>query len=241
MDLLNAVEEHLATTESSSTKSNKSLFDLYAEILKTPKLVKSVSWTDGVGIRDGILKNAPSEMAAVASQWRVNPSTLAKQNAEMINFNAYFCGAAQNPKKQVIFEFFLMHCMNASMFWSVFLKLDWITDEQKCRMLEMKGWVDLAMLVGMGSPELRIEEIKEYKPKRPGGWDTILERVLSYDTDDAHTPKLIRALLHGQEVCKPYEKEEGWPVQGEMWLQLAHMGKCFLFHLLVVYDTPVTH
>ena len=234
------MEEHIATTKSSSTTGTKTLFDLQAEILKQPKLVNSVSYADGSSIRDGILKRAPSEMAAVASQWRVHPSSLARQTAEMINFNAYLSGAAQNPKKQVIFDFFLMHCLNASMFWSVFLNLDWITDEQKCRMLEMKGWVDLAMYVGMGSPELRVEEIKEYQPKSPGGWDSILAQVLKYDTDDAHTPKLIRALLHAQQVCQPYEKEQGWPVQGDMWLQLAHMGMCLVCVSLPPTSPPVT-
>lgn len=176
-DLIDKVES--APAPPAPASEHGILFTLQQEILTTPKLVKSVNPSQGVPVRDGILKTAPNEMVAIASQWRVTPSDLRRKTAEMINFCAFQALAAQRPDKHVQIDFVFMHCVNASIFFSAFLALDWLSAEQKCRLLQMKGWLDLALYVAQGSPELKVEEITGYKPKIPGDWDSIVRRTVA--------------------------------------------------------------
>jgi len=208
----------------SATSSPKSLVQLIHDIRENSSLRSAPHWGDGNKVRDGIIARAADEMIKVASQWRVDPSELNHKAAEMINADAYFTGAAQNPPKKVKIDFFYMHCMNCSIFFSSFLEQDWMKVEDKVRLLEWKGRVDLAMYASRASPELKIEEIKEYKPKHNGGWEGVIKRVDVLD-DDGHAAKLIRALANGELRSKEFEDQggEAFPIKGDMWLKLAHM------------------
>lgn len=85
-------------------------------------------------------------------------------------------------------------------------------------------------------PEPLLDEIVEYVPKRRGEvngeggkgdeWEGIFERVVGRD-DDGHACKLVRALRHGEEVCRAYygDGDERFRVKEGMWLQLGHMGE----------------
>ena len=83
--------------------------------------------------------------------------------------------------------------------------------------------MDLAMYASRRSPQIRLDEIRAYTPKHPSGWEGIGDRVCQV-MDDGHAPKLIRALAHGEQICKPYEDREEFRVKGSDWLQMGHMA-----------------
>jgi hypothetical protein len=218
---LHASEE--AAREDTSTKS---LMQLLNEACADEKLAKSAHWEDGNKVRDGVFVRAPDEMISIAAQWHVKPEDLERKTAEMINTAIYFSGAAQKPSKQIKFDFFFMHCVNCSIFFSAFLKEPWLKLEDKVRLLEWKGRMDLALYVSRGCPELLRDEIKNYQPKNPDDdWSGIIRRVDKFP-DDGHASKLVRALAHGEQACKPYESysEDVFPVTQDMFLKLGHMA-----------------
>jgi hypothetical protein len=211
-----------------ATTPSKSMVQLLAECRANDTIKSSPHYDDANKLRDGIFVRAKEEMTTVASQWRVSPPELRKKTAEMINNAAFFAGAAQMPPKAVKFDFFYMHCVNCSIFFNAFLRQDWLRDAHKCRLLEWKGRMDVALYVSRGSPELREKEIKDYIPKREGnGWSEIVGRVDALE-DDGHAPKLVRALAHGEAFCQEFETQKelrgDFPVQGDMWLKLGHMA-----------------
>lgn len=79
------------------------------------------------------------------------------------------------------------------------------------------------MYAAHGAPASRLDVIREYRPKRPSGWDEVQARMVAV-SDDGHGVKLVRALLHGQQVCAPYEEREEFRVKAADWLQMGHMA-----------------
>lgn len=145
----------------------------------------------------------------------------------------YFTGGAQHPPKVVKFDFYYMHCVNASIFFSSFLHQFSLSVENQIRLLEWKGRIDLAMYASRRAPEPLMNEITRYQPKISSGeggedpWANIIDRVIRHE-DDGHASKLIRALAHGQKACAPYaERDEDFRIKNAMWLQLGHMGESF--------------
>ncbi|KAL6241941.1 hypothetical protein RBB50_011186 [Rhinocladiella similis] len=218
---------YAAEEAAKESKSSKSLVQLIHESRANKKLRNSPHTEDGNKLRDGVFARAAEEMIDIASQWTVKPEQLQQKTAEMINAAVYFAGGAQRPGKQVKFDFFYMHSVNCSIFFSAFLDEPWLSIENKCRLLEWKGRLDLAMYVSRGSPELLMEEVKNYKPQHPQhGWAEIIRRVDKF-SDDGHASKLVRALANGQVACKPYEgqSEDVFAIQGDnVWLRLGHMA-----------------
>ncbi|KAI9784895.1 MAG: hypothetical protein M1816_000590 [Peltula sp. TS41687] len=213
--------------QKSEKPGGRSLVSLLNDVRADQTLSSSAKWEDGNKIRDGILKRAPEEMIRYASQWKVAPNELERKTAEMINAAVYYTGCAQRPPKVVKFDFYFLHCVNSSIFFSTFLNETWLSPENKVRLLEWKGRLDLAMYVSRASPQLLIDEVINYQPKHPSGpggdpWGPIFDRV-GQKLDDGHSSKLIRALANGQEVCAPYEDREEFPIKANMWLQLGHM------------------
>jgi len=212
----------------------RSLVDLLYEARATDKIRESPHWEDGNKLRDGVLKRALPEITDLCSQWHVKPTKddLRLKTAEMTNAAAYFSGAAQHSshEKAVKWDFFYMHSVNCSIFYSAFLDTrfdSWLSDEMRAKLLMYKGWSDLAMYVSRGAPELFVDEITGYKPKNPSdGWHDIFERVNGLP-DDGHSSKLVRALANGERVCQEYEdapEAKDWKIRGDMWLNLAHMA-----------------
>ncbi|KAL9575878.1 MAG: hypothetical protein Q9212_007607, partial [Teloschistes hypoglaucus] len=135
----------------------------------------------------------------------------------------YFTGTAQHPPKQIKFDFYYMHCTNSSIFFSSFLRASFIPTPQKARLLQFKGYLDLAMYASRAAPELLLVEIVGYVPKRRGEWEGVFERVVGHE-DDGHASKLVRALRHGEEICRPYNNHDPrFRIKGDMWLKLGHM------------------
>ena len=221
-DLFLGVEK--AQAEVKPNTPSKSIVELLDEIHADKKLSTAAHWDDGNMIRDGILQRAPEEMIHYASQYTVGPDELDEKMAEMINAVAYFTGAAQRPSKQIKFDFFLMHSLNCSIFFPVFMKQTWLSKEDRARLLSWKVWADLVQYASKRSPDLLLDEVRDYKPKIPGNsWEPLFKRGREI-LEDGHCPKLIRALAHGQSVSAPYEDKDSFRIKGDMWLQLAHMG-----------------
>lgn len=108
----------------------------------------------------------------------------------------------------------------------MFLKAPWISDKNKVRLLEWKGRNDLALYASRRSPKPLLDEIQNYKPVKPqqSSWDAVIERMISHE-DDGHGIKLVRAIRHGQEICKPYDGKPSFRVRNGMWDKLGNIGK----------------
>lgn len=209
-----------------STQSSKSIVELLDETHASKGLKKAAD-VDGNRIRDGLIKNAADTMINIIGQFKISSADeLEARTAEMTNASAYFTGAAQRPPKMIKMDFFYMHCINCSIFFSAFMKQPWLSDKNKIRLLEWKVRNDIILYASRGIPDLLLDEITDYKPVEPSGWDGIIDRVKKYK-DDGHGSKLVRALAHGQQICKPFENKEvgkSFRIKDDMWLQLGHMA-----------------
>ncbi|KAF1968750.1 hypothetical protein BU23DRAFT_479364 [Bimuria novae-zelandiae CBS 107.79] len=217
--------EKAAKTNGAKPQDTKSIVQLLDEIRADKKLASSAHWSDGNKIRDGIMKRAPDEMLKYASQYVISEGQLEEKTAEMINAAVYYTAAAQHPPHIPKFDFFYMHCVNCSIFFSTFLSLPSLTPATKVRLLEWKVRNDLAMYASRGSPALMLDEITNYQPSsgRNSSWDEVIKRVNAH-SDDGHASKLVRALAHGEQACKKYEDNDGFVVKGDMWEKLGNMA-----------------
>jgi Questin oxidase-like len=206
---------------SSTNKQPKSLAGLLDEIHGDKTLSSAANWSDGNKIRDGILARASEQMLSYASQYTVPPSaSLEEKTAEMVNAASYFTACAQHPPNRIMFDFYYMHCVNASIFSSTFLAQDWLSDASKRRLLEWKGRMDLAMYASRHSPGLLLNEISNHKLTSSG--KDAFERVRALP-DDGHASKLVRAFAHGAVVCRPFEDKQEFRIKREHWEKLGDM------------------
>lgn len=137
----------------------------------------------------------------------------------------YYTSAAQRPDKAVKLDFFFIHCVNSSIFFSKLAHLPELSQRTRLRLLEWKGRMDLLMYVSRGCPKLLRDEITNYPVKND--WSTLFARAASHPVDDGHLAKFVRAAAHGEKACKPFESQgpEAMPVSGTMWLQIGNLGK----------------
>jgi hypothetical protein len=139
--------------------------------------------------------------------------------------------AAQRPNKEVKLDFFLMHGTNSSIFFPTFMKLPWLSDHNKARLLEWKVRIDLALYVSRGSPKLYIHEITSYPIKRD--WNEVFNFGINNANDDGHVVKMMRAVALGERFCHQYENkgiEGGFPIHGDMWLRIGNMSEYSFSH-----------
>ena len=156
----------------------------------------------------------------------------------MINVNAFTTEAAQRPSEEVKLDFFFIHCVNASIFYSAINTQPWLRAEDKARLLEWKGRTDLLTYASRLAPELHPDEISRYKPQQTGiTWPLLIDRANKLTHDDGHGPKLIRALAHGSKICASYqgrlELSARFPLKGDGWLQIANMALDTTMNLLL--------
>jgi hypothetical protein len=217
-------EDADAASQPSTQVKPKTLIQLAQEARKNEKLRLSAHEDDGNKIRDGILKRAPQEMIQLAAQWTAKPDELEQKAAEVVSFAAYMTATAQHPPNIVKMDFFYMHAINTCPMLCSMLDVDWLSPEQKCRLLEWKAREDLALYVSRGSPELRASEISGYRPKQAdkSDWPSLFRRATSF-LDDGHTSKFVRALAFGQQRCKRFEGEEWCVVSDDDWRIMANM------------------
>lgn len=209
------------------------LVDLFLKARSNPAIVDADCWKGGsFELNGNFFAVAPRQLSELAASYKIGPdcseATLNMRTAEMINVTAWFAAAAQRPDKEAKIDFFYMHCVNCSMFLSLFTTVPWLRLQDKVRLLEWKVRIDLVIYVCQGSPRLVVDEIIDYKPRQSGcmNWHDIISRAMDIPCD-GHVVKMIRALCHGTEVGKPYEeqdKDEGrFPIKGDMWLKIANM------------------
>ncbi|OAG24889.1 hypothetical protein CC77DRAFT_1027643 [Alternaria alternata] len=166
--------------------------------------------------------DATIHSTSFCSRVYVTERNLEEKTAEMINAVVYFTSAAQSPKHQVKFDFFNIHAVNLSIFFSAFLQQSWLPVSSKIRLLEWKIRMDLTIYASPRPPRLQFDEITGYQHKQDTSWNTIFERVRRI-RDDGHASKFVRALANGEHVCRKYEHKPGFIVKGDMWKAIANM------------------
>lgn len=216
---------------------HRNLPDILESLHTDPKVRTAVLWEDGAKLSDGLLKRGLDTMIKYASQWRIRSASLSTHSIneshqseaserdqldekditiatkEMTCLTAYITLCAQNPPHVHMIDFFLMHCLNASIFYPTFFaKIPSLTAAQKARLLEFKVRSDLATYASRGSAKLLPREVISYKPKDTlagenakrygalGPWSNIYPRFRRLP-DDGHAIKAIRALAWGEQLC----------------------------------------
>lgn len=226
-------EDYLFRTEQEAVKStrySKPLVELLRAVHENESL-RNAPFGFSTGperVRDGVLgpKHQPL-LVDIAAQFRVEPEDLKRGLAETINSSAYTTGAAQRPGKARKLDFFHLHAVTASISLTVLSEQDWITLEDRARLVEWKGRLDLMWYAASGAVELRLEDISNYIPDRSAGydWQTLFQAVLKTH-DDGHLIKAVRALKNGEEYSKKAntDDEKLFPIQGDSWLKIAQMA-----------------
>jgi diacylglycerol kinase family enzyme len=109
----------------------------------------------------------------------------------------------------------------------VLIKQDWIKIEDRVRLVEWKGRLDLAWYVVSGSAELYEDAVTGYHNDFSAamGWKELYAAVIK-EHDDGHVAKMICALKSGQEASRPFEEKhpDVFLVKGDMWLKIARMA-----------------
>lgn len=205
---------------------SQSLLSVVNDLYRDPVIFNAVKPEDPLNkISDGLLARVSEELLPHLAKFQVKPTPedLAKKTAETIHVSAYILGAAQNPQKLEALDFVMMHMTTLSVFYPTFMKQDWISNENKKRLLEWKGWSDAVMYAGCGCPRLYPKRITNYAPKKPqDGWREIILRANAYG-DDGHTSKLIRSLLNVETESEPFYGTEGFPLRKEDVFKIAHI------------------
>jgi hypothetical protein len=223
--------EAAITADAAVPPQPKSLLQLVSEVRAHPSIWADLRFGDRWNrMRDSIMDDAVvEELTPIAAQFRITPEALARRTAEMISTAAYLAGASQRSGRKRKIDFFLMHTVTASLFFSVFTAQEWIPLADRIRLVEWKGRLDLAFYAFCNCPELDGSAVTEYVDDftREMDWAALYAAV-NKEHDDGHVAKFMRALRNGEEVAKPYEEDEEWaryfPVNGEMWVKLARMA-----------------
>ena len=138
------------------------------------------------------------------------------------------------------------HDVNASPIFVTLNAQDWIPAETKARLLEWKIRMDLLQYAARGVPELSVEKLAGYQPKKPetGGslegmaaqpstpsvaadssTTEIIARLHTF-LDDGHAIKLGRATVVCHNLCKKYEDAGSkWlKIKGDdVWKNICHL------------------
>ena len=213
------------------TAKPKPMIDLIHEVRANDTIRNAPRWSDfGNKMRDGILGRAGESIQSLAAQFRIckdDEKELTRRTAEMISTCAYFAGAAQHVGRKRKIDFFYMHNVTASLFFTVFIRQDWIKLADRVRLVEWKARLDLAWYAVSGCATLDQSAISEYSnPESDGmGWAELFSAV-NQEHDDGHAAKFIRALKNGEKEAAEFEQGQWgsyFPMKGDMWLRLARM------------------
>ncbi|KAK9418019.1 putative HypA [Seiridium unicorne] len=209
----------------------KPMIELIHEVRASEDVRSAPRWSDfGNKMRDGIVGRACEQMSTIAAQFfiRQDEEELRRRTAEMISTCAFFAGAAQRQGRPRKIDFFYMHCVTSSIFFSVLVRQDWIKLADRVRLVEWKARLDLAWYAVCGSAPLDGDAISGYEDPTqgsPADWPGIF-RAVTQEHDDGHAAKFVRAVYHGKQVAAEWEVGEWepyFPMKGDMWLKLARM------------------
>ena len=213
------------------TAKPKSMIQLIHEVRANDTIRKAPQWSDfGNKMRDGIMGRAGEEMSTVAAQFQIRKDDvkeLERRTAEMISTCAYFAGASQRQGRKKKIDFFYMHTVTSSLFFTVLIRQEWIKLEDRVRLVEWKARLDLAWYAVCGCPPLDREAISSYSNPKVDelGWTALFDGVRK-EHDDGHTAKFLRALKNGEQVASKFDQGEWaeyFPMKSDMWLKLARM------------------
>ena len=212
------------------TAKPKPMIQLIHEVRANETIRTAPRWSDfGNKMRDGVIGRAGEEMQSLAAQFwiRNDEKELERRTAEMISTCAYFAGAAQREGRKRKIDFFYMHSVTSSIFFTVLIRQDWIKLEDRVRLVEWKARLDLAWYAVSGCAPLDGNAISGYSnPESDGmGWAELFDAVIK-EHDDGHAAKFIRALKNGEDVAREFEQGEWeayFPMKDDMWLKLARM------------------
>lgn len=228
-----SIEGYILECEQEARKvaaTGKALVELYQDI-NANKSIRAASrgFADGVSrVRDGVLRRSKKQLVNIAAQFRVPASGVQRALAETTNLSAYATGAAKRSGKEHKIDFFHMHGLTASVLLDVFLRQPWISIEDKVRLLERKGRVDLLWYAASGAVDLDRIAIANYTPRLSAYWDweSLCKEAIK-ERDDGHLVKLLRALKHGQAISWPFEHSddcESFPIKGDEWFKIAQLA-----------------
>lgn len=217
--------EKAARQNAATGKEIPAMMQLISRARADPTISSSAHWSDGNKLRDGVLSRCAEEIVALTGEYRVpSASLLSEKTAESLNAAVCFTAGAQRPEREMKFDFFYMHTVNAGIFFTAFMNLESLSDASKIRLLEWKVRGDVAMYASRGAPALLLDEVKGYTGRhgRLQGWEELVARVRVYG-DDGHASKLLRAVRHGEGICREWEGKEGFDIKGEVWLKVGNM------------------
>lgn len=223
-------KEFLLPTEEFLRKNPESKSHPLLHITKTmqydPAIAQAVKDDDPFNkIADGLMKRVNSEQfARHLSQFRVEPTEedIQQKMSEMMHTAAYIMGAAQRPGKREKIDFVLLHNVTLSGYYPAIIGQDWLTLEEKARVLEAKGRVDAVMYAGCGCPDLYPERIINYTPKsETDSWPELFHRSIVY-RDEGHATKLIRSLYSLEQHFTEMGCE--LPIAKKDFVKIAHIA-----------------
>jgi hypothetical protein len=208
---------------------NKPLIELLHDIAANDDILSAARTEGFIGTmkqKRCIFPGASGEaLRAVVAQFRVTPDNISRRLAEMTNICAYLAGATQRAGHVRKVDFFFMHCVTSSIFLTVLARQPWLSAENKVRLVEWKGRLDLAWYASCGVPDIDLTDVVEYRGQPSGDMDwSALFAAVNDQHDDGHVAKFVRALKNGADISRPFEEDESFPVQGDMWLKIARMA-----------------
>ncbi|RAL68055.1 hypothetical protein DID88_008778 [Monilinia fructigena] len=156
----------------------KPLIELYAEIRANQKVREAAWLKDGPLRGKGVLNRAHDELVKIAAQFQVKPEDLERGTAEMMSCGALTSAAQKDGKTRKI-DFFYLHIVTCSIFFSVFNQQSWLKTEDKYEPSLSKGW----------------------------DWNAIYQGSIDIH-DDGHVVKFIRALKHAEATVEPFVKKK---------------------------------
>jgi hypothetical protein len=215
--------ERAKQQKQSSISSNTTLISLYSRLRADPVIANAVRPEDPPNkLRDGLIPRAGEKLVPYLAEYTVQPHQLQQKVAELANSSVFIAAAAQRPGKVEMFDFFLMHSVNASIWFPVFINQSWISDTDKCRLVLLKGWSDLVTYAACKTPALYPDRAWQYRPKKPGDWKSIFQRATRYN-DDGHTAKFIRAIKNAEQLSTEFVGVPGFELKPQQCLNIAHM------------------
>lgn len=90
--------------------------------------------------------------------------------------------------------------------------------------MNTESWTPYSFLFVLGKS--LVISIVNYRPSRPeaSSWEDPTTASATKE-DDGNGSKLVRAVSHGEQICKSDEDDPRSRVNGTMWQQLGNMGK----------------
>ncbi|KAI1813539.1 HypA protein [Poronia punctata] len=213
-------------SSSSTTTPMPTIASLLEEVATDEKLSTSARNSDGNKLHDGVFARAYDDMIRVASKVKVRPEELEEKTAEMYNTAVYqAASAAIRPGKEPRVDFFLMHHVNVCPIFLAINAQDWISTENKVRLLEWKIRFDLLQYAARACPSLSLDKITGYQPKdkdlKP--ITELLPRIFALN-DDGHIAKLVRAIGICEQISSEYEDRDWMKIKGkDLWMKLNHL------------------